>query len=335
MSKGIELITCMPGYDSFYLFDEVPKHVYPAGSLALMQPKPINTQHLQYCLVVLVDGSPLGRLAVYHNPYLTHEHQPLLLIGNFECIDDTAVAKVLMDEVLRESHGYGYVLATMNGSSWDDYRLPVNDCTSPFFTDLLQPAYYSKLFEAMGFDRIHTYYSRASANTFHTADQQLIDTLAAEGIRIRGIDLDNYEADLKQLHKLSTVAFAGNTFYSPIDEVDFIRRYLPLKPYLDPNLVLIAQQGNEPVAFTLALHDAYQPKNERIVVKTLAKHPACTAKGLIDAMIQLSCSYAYANGCRQLVHAFIHGDNKSLLISQKYNGEVLREYALYIKPIQQ
>lgn len=322
MNSPVSITVTKPGDNSFHLF-------WDDGNS-------LNLSYLRHCIVAEQDGQQVGRLCIYDNPHLLHEGQPVLLFGNFECVNDASICAAMMACVEREARllNRHFIIGPMNGSTWGDYRLPVNAPVSPFLTDLQQPVYYSQLLEYNGYKRGYKYYSNSSDITADiVTDKNQHIQLEQQGVRIRTIDLDRFEDELKPIYALSQAAFAPNLFYSPISESDFIKKYLPLHRFLDSRFILLAEKGDNLQAFAFAFPDIYLEANNRLIFKTLAKQPYCMIKGLIDHMIKYLHEQAYNAGYTKLVHAFMQEQNKSLIISGRYEGAVLREYALYVKNI--
>jgi hypothetical protein len=293
-------------------------------------------QHLVTSFTAILNEKPVGHLSVYENPFLKHNQEPVLLIGDIECTDNKHAFDLLIGkaEEVAVSKNIPYVITAMNGSTWNDYRLPVTAASVPFITDLSQPTYYYEFLLQNGYTCLHKYFSAISDITteIKPSDKEA-EYLHSQHVKLRSLDIEHFEAELQKIYKLSSAAFVDNPFSSPIDEAGFINKYLPLKPFIDPELVLLAEQNEELVAFVFPLPNIVSKTGKQIVLKTMAKNPSCAIKGLIDIMIKELHRQAFSSGYREIIHAFIYEDNKSLQISKRYNGRIIREYALLIKKI--
>lgn len=321
MSKPVSVIVAKPGDTSFHFFGDAAN---------------INLQYLIQGVIAMRDGEPVGRLCIYDNPYIAHIGKPVLLFGNFECRDDTEVCSALMAFVEKEASrlNKSFIVGPMNGSTWDEYRLPLTEQVSPFLSDLQQPVYYSKLLQSTGFEAGYSYYSNCSDITADiVTDKQLGTALAKKGVIIRQIDMNRFKDELKSIHALSVAVFVNNLFYSPIDESGFIKKYLSLQSFLDSRFILLAEMQGNLLGFIFAFPDIYARDKKRLVLKTIAKLPSCDIKGLIDHMIKLLHELAFSAGYSEFVHAFMQEQNKSMKISGRYDGTHLREYALFIKTV--
>jgi len=63
----MEIIKTMPGDNRFYLFEDLPKRLYPAESIRNTQPDNYNIAFLHACYVLLDGGEPKARAALYQN----------------------------------------------------------------------------------------------------------------------------------------------------------------------------------------------------------------------------------------------------------------------------
>lgn len=309
--------------------------IYPSGSRRFAQGDAVPTQYLQCCLLAIKDVVPVARLAIYHNPHISYHGQPTWLLGCLEFIEDAKVLRVLLDEVAKmaKAAGIAYLLGPMNGSTWEPYRFALAAVEDPFFTEPAQPGYYAQLLQQQGFAPCEHYYTDASLIAGHPpADPQLLASIQENGLRIRPISVARFEDDLRKLYGLCTIAFAQNVFYSPIAGDDFVAKYRALLPVINPDFLLLAEDAQGSLmAFVLALPDVYHPQAGTLIVKTIARHPDCKAKGLVTLLIQQVLANAATQGYAQVLHTFYHESNKSAAISRYFTGAHFREYALFVK----
>lgn len=251
-----------------------------------------------------------------------------MLIGDFHCEDDIAVAAALFSEVtsIAKTMGKAYLVGPVNGSVWNDYRLPISG-NAPLFTgDLAQPLYYADLFCRNGFTTIHRYHSYVSAVPEDTA----IITFPPD-ITVSNIDLEHFEDDLAGLYELSNKAFLNNPFFTPVEKEIFIGKYTQMLPLVDKRLTLVARKEQVPVAFLFSYRDPRQPGT--LVIKTAAKHPGYELPGLMTSMARLLFRNIAGMGFTRAIHAFMHEENRSLLRSREFGGTILRSYALLSKKV--
>mgnify|MGYP003882536643 FL=1 len=296
----------------------------------------IDTPSLVTCVVAYKDDVPSGRLCIYQNTHLRYREAPVLLFGNYDCTDDIAVSNALLayvEAVAREKN-IPFVVGPVSGNTWNSYRQPVKGAKAVFTGDLQQPLIYKNLIEHAGYAVMHSYYSAIADIAFaELPDEEALKKLESSGITIRGIDVTNYEEELKKIYKLCEVAFPGNVLFSHISEDEFLQKYLPFKSIITSDFVLLAEQDDEIIAVFFAYPDLLALPQKRLVIKTMARHPQRKVKDLVSTMIKILYSNAAEKGYDKIVHAFMHEDNRSRELSQQYEGDVVREYVVYIKRV--
>ena len=156
-----------------------------------------------------------------------------------------------------------------------------------------------------------------------------------ESKRPRGITLkpmDSFAAAIGQIHELACASFRGGYAYSPLPLPAMRALYGPLEPYLVPELVLLAYQGEQPVGFVFGLPDLARPGSGRFLVKTLAVRPEHRRSGLGAWMVGELHRAADTLGFDRGIHALMWAGSKSRNISS-HGGRVFREYALFLREL--
>jgi hypothetical protein len=322
----IEHVTCFPGDDNYREFLRLPSLLYPDHGTNKIAGIPLH--YLLTCIIVYKEKKPVARLALYNNPYLKYNDREILLAGAFDSINDTGVVQYLFkvaDSVALQ-HQKKFIVGPMNGSTWEDYRLPLAFDHSWFFTETACPAFYPDLWRHAGFEIFHRYYSSSADIT--------IEQKPVLPAGIRNLQLSKFEEELSGLHDLCLAAFAQNIFFSPIEKETFIAKYRQVERLIDEELVLIAENKNgNAEAFVLCLPDILDASRSTLIFKTLVKHPSGTNKGLITVMLEELVFRASQKGYTKMIHAFMHEENRSNKLSRLFGGEVFREYVLFIKPV--
>lgn len=292
----------------------------------------VNSQWLHTALLVKKDNVVIGGLCVYDNTYVSYKREPVLLIGNVHCADDKEAFDALIDKAIEIAADLGvkYLIGPVNGSTLDAYRFAVMSEAERFTGDIAQPLYYNDLFVNNGFDVMHSYYSSLAVvqNSFD------IDTasLTKQGVTIRSIDKDRFEEELHALYPMCSTAFEQNELFSPIDEQTFVSKYVAFKDYINPAFVQIAEDA-EGVVGLFFCYKGVADGQPAVIIKTIARHPQRTYKGMVEALAGTVYNNALREGVTQVVHAFMHEDNKSLQWSARYGGEKINQYVVYIKQL--
>lgn len=262
-------------------------------------------------------------------------------IGNYYAQTPHAAQKILKiaQDILCKQK-FEYMIVPMDGNTWHNYRLTDQLYTEPaFFMEKLTPLEWHAHFKISGFECIANYASTSNE------DLDYVEIAAPEWqqrfesdseYHLRPLNLENIDAQLEALYELSLQGFKRNFLYTDITLVAFKALYQPVLPLVVPELVQMAYVKNQLAGFVFAVPDyAQKARGEKIdtlILKTVVRHPAPEFKGLGAYLIWNTHQIAKANGYRRVITAFIHDPSESLRISLK-TGEIIREYALYGKPL--
>ena len=237
-----------------------------------------------------------------------------------------ALAAVLEEAIgLLAGVGCRAILGPMDGATWFSYRIVTEPGTRPPF--LLEPRPDPSVLAALkaaGFAPVAEYVSTVAPLA------TLRRGIAGSGtLRLRAFDRERAEDDLRLLYRLSVTGFAGNAFYTPIAEADFRALYTPVLRLLDPEFLLFAEDdAGETLGFAFALPNYAEGQAPRsLILKTYAALKPGVGSYLADALHRR----ARARGFTEVIHAFMHADNRSLKHSQLLGAEVFRRYALFGK----
>jgi GNAT superfamily N-acetyltransferase len=260
------------------------------------------------------------------------------LVGHYEAVD-REVGTALLGRGLRtlRRDGARRVLGPINGSTWGRYRLVVDGdlgIDPPFLSEPENPPEYVDDFREAGF-RVVAEYESAVVEDLAAADPRAPEysaRLATQGATMRTLDLDRFDEELDAVHRLSVEAFAQNRYYAPISLDAFRARYLPMRPFVDPDLVRLAVGADGALlGFVFAFPDllsAHGGRPTRVVLKTLATAPAARGLGLGSLLTDEVRRIAREKGYRAVIHALMEAGNPSVRIS-RHSARVMRRYALF------
>lgn len=258
------------------------------------------------------------------------------LIGQFQAPDDAASVELLDSacKVLSEKN-CTLAVGPMDGSTWNRYRfVSRSDCRPAFFLEPQNPSFFPEHFHKAGFREVAKYHSAYAKNVrvakSHTAS--LARRLHGEGVRFRTLDLSNYESELKKIYAVCIESFANNFMFTSICEEDFLALYKPLKAFVDPKLVLIAEVEGEIVGFNFCLPDHCAAEEKTMIVKTLARRTDRKYAGLGKLMLAMSHNNAADLGYSAVIHALFHEQNKSSVLSGEL-AQTFRDYSLYARTL--
>jgi len=79
--------------------------------------------------------------------------------------------------------------------------------------------------------------------------------LATNGVRVRPINMKDFQADVERVWDVYGAAWARNWGFVPMSREEFFLMGKEMKMILKPDLVLIGEVGNKVVGFAMALPD--------------------------------------------------------------------------------
>ncbi|MCB0166659.1 MAG: GNAT family N-acetyltransferase [Anaerolineae bacterium] len=263
-------------------------------------------------------------------------HRPGL-IGHYAAVDHSASAQLLQLSCTQlAAKNCTMAIGPMDGNTWRRYRLVVERSdVPPFFLEPDNPYDWPDHFTAGGFTVLSNYVSAITDDLIHLNSRlnPIARRAANRGISIRALNLDDLDADLHRIYSVSTAAFARNFLYTPITETEFVAMYRPLRPYLQPELILIAEQAGQPIGFIFALPDLEQARRgqpiDTVIIKTVAVCPSRQTGGLGSLLVACCQQIAHGLGYSRAIHALMHEANDSCNISRRCHSNVIRRYALF------
>jgi GNAT superfamily N-acetyltransferase len=289
-------------------------------------------------LILHDDGRLMARGSCWWRGTPVHEGMRTGVIGHYAAADAEAGRALLQRACeLIAAAGGAVAIGPMDGNTWRRYRFIVERGDEPVF--LLEPDNpdaWSAHWTDAGFSPLATYTS-AINDDLSVEDPRTDERLARleeGGVRIRTIDAARIDLELPRIHALSLRAFANNFLYTPLGEREFAAQYHAVLPLVRPELVLLAERGDELIGFMFAIPDALQARRgqplDTVILKTIAVDPSAAGSGLGSAMLDLAQRAARRLGFRRAIHALIHETNSSKRISDRY-ARTIRRYALYAR----
>ena len=268
-----------------------------------------------------------------------HDGQRLGYIGHYAA-RDTATAAAMLNHACEQLVSHGTLaIAPIDGNTWNRYRLLTERGSEPaFFLEPDNPDDWPVHFTGNGFTPLANYYSAVNDDLTRSDPRtgELMCRLTEQGIRLRPLDMDRFEEELRSLCHLALSSFQRNFLYTPIAEEDFLSQYLPIHSYLRSELVLIAEKENQPVGFMLSVPDLLQARRgqvvDTVIIKTVAVHPDRASGGLGTLLVAHCQDEANRLGYRRAIHALMHEANNSRRISG-HTAKTIRRYTLFARPL--
>jgi GNAT superfamily N-acetyltransferase len=257
------------------------------------------------------------------------------VIGHYAAAD-AAAGSAMLERACRALAVAGCQIAAgpMDGTTWRRYRFIVERGSEPAF--LLEPDHcdeWLRHWSLAGFTPLATYTS--TVNEDLTARYGRADEVRARlqnaGITIRPFDMAHATEEIRRIFALSLRAFSRNFLYTPMTEAEFLAQYSAALPFVQPELVLLAERDGMLLGFLFAFPDIAQLRRgdaiDTVIVKTLAVDPSASRLGLGGVLPDLVHRRAADMGFRRAIHALMHDANGSRRISDR-TARPIRRYAL-------
>lgn len=223
-------------------------------------------RHAVMCpLIALREGKVVGRVVgvidEVHNRF--HEEKKAFF-GFFESIDDSGVARALLDQVKTWAKEWGM----------DEIRGPCNPSTNhecgllvegfedpPQIMMAYNPRYYERLLQENGFQKtkdLHAFEIRHDSQF----DERLVrhnERLRQKSqITFRPVNLKKMDDEINLMAEIYNDAWEKNWGFVPMNFEEFRHSAKDLKMICDPEIILIGYVRGEPAGFSIALPDFNQ-----------------------------------------------------------------------------
>lgn len=276
-------------------------------------------KHSTIALFLLYDEDRIiGRVAAIENT----NHNKLYsskdgFFGFFDCINDHAAAKQLINEVNQwlNQRGITRVMGPVNFSTNEACGLLIEGFDGPPVAMMPYNApYYLPLLEKLGFVKnvdLRAY--RYTAGDYNDRSLQLVDRikerLKRNDIIIRNIDMKNFAKERDALREVYNKAWDKNLGFVPMTDEEFEYTANDLKLILDPKFCVLAEQHGKIVGFALAIPDINQVL---INIKRGRLFPT--------GLIKLLANKKKINGIRIMLLGVIDGYRKMGIEACLYGG---------------
>jgi GNAT superfamily N-acetyltransferase len=319
--------------------DDLPRFCAAAG--VPLQPDAAERQAPDHSFYLEdAAGQAVARCSLWRRRTPAYADHRVGFVGHY-AVSDPAAAPVLLDAALERLATEGCTLAIgpVDGNTWQRYRfLTERGSEPPFLLEPDNPDEWPGQFTAAGFAPLAQYYSALNDNL--TPDERRLADLerrvAERGVTVQPLRAERFDEEMRRVHALSLLSFRDNFLYSPISEADFLAQYAPIRPYMRPDLVLLAEREGELVGYIFAIPNLLQARSGRpvdtAIVKTMAVRPDQGGFGL-GGLLMARCEEAIrAAGFTRAIHALFHEANRSGRISG-HTARIIRRYTLYARPL--
>lgn len=321
--------------DSKEDFLSFPRELYADDPFYITKTEDVSA--CEKLFVVKEDDKILARAGIIYSSTLTPSlslgegETKLAQIAFFEAENNLEAVKFLFDEIktYARERGCNFLIGPINGSTWKKYRVTLPSNNPPFLLDNYNKPYYAELFEKCGFETIANYTSSIcrNLNKDYSRLEKFSTIFEKKGVKIRKFNPEKFEEDIRKIYDISIKSFVNNFLYTPIEFDEFYKMYEPVKGFLNPEWVLLAEnENNEAVAFVFGFDNLYSRDKKSLIIKTLAQIPDYKYRGIGSYLVEILHQKAHITGYDNVIHALMHESNVSANILA---GEIYHEYKLY------
>jgi GNAT superfamily N-acetyltransferase len=314
------------------------------------------------------DGRDVGSIAgIVDDHHNASRGEATAFFGFFEAEDDPAVSRLLVGAVRAWARGLGMrqLLGPMNPSINEECGLLVEGFDVPaVFMLTYNPPYYAALLTDAGLARckdLLAYCIDLAESRSRLARLERLGERAlarAGGITLRSVAKRSLARDLAKVQEVFNAAWEDNWGFAPMTDAEVAFMAERLTPLLDEEIVLLAEHGDEPVAFLLAMPDFNEAfgrlrgrllsprlvlalpyliglKRPRIVrVMALGVKREYRQRGLDAALISRCQRTVLEQGYELCEISWILDDNVLMRrIGEMYGASIYKTYALFGGPV--
>lgn len=262
-------------------------------------------------------------------------------IGHYASAGDEAAGSLLESAIgiLREQ-ACTIAIGPMNGNTWRQYRFVTDPGLEPsFFLEPNNPPEWPLQFERAGFKQLAQYFSALNSDLSHVDDRVLrvAERMDRLGVQIRSAQASDLRRQLSRIYRVSQTAFAQNFLYTELSEAAFISQYSKLLLQIRPELLLLAERGDELVGYLFAIPDFAQAIRghtiDTFLIKTMAVLPEIRLAGLGGLLAARVQDAGRSLGFSRCIHALMFEGNVSRNLSRHY-ATTMRQYSLFSLELQ-
>jgi GNAT superfamily N-acetyltransferase len=320
--------------------------------------------HCEYALFILEEnGKILGRIAAFiDNLALETWKEPIGLFGYYECADDIKASNMLLMSAADWLHKKG--MKTMRGP-WSfvsqEWGLVIDGFTpSPVVMAPYNPPYYvdhMTLFDLKKIKDLLVYY--ISAKEGYTIPDRIMtltdDVTKRYGVKIRQVDMKNYDTDVQKVIDLSNKSLIDNWGYTSVTKAEAEAVARDLKPIIQPKGVLFAEDSaGRAIGFAITLPDVNKllkglngslfpfgwlklitglPKLHNYRLFALGVVPEFHGKGIDSLLYRALYESLYTSDIWMEINYVLEDNAPMNNAIKKLNAKPLRKYRIFQKEI--
>lgn len=236
---------------------------YPGSIRKLFEPKTsplLKRGGKMEPFIAYRDGQPVGRIAAILNPGHNDYYQNREgFFGYFDFIEDIEVARALRDRAVARLREWqrDIAIGPMNPTSNDEFGVLTDGFeAAPMVMMPYNPSYYPAIYEALGAAKAREVLAFYIPSATPVADkiQRVVRRVRERtGVTFRTINLKRLDEELKIIEMLYNATLFHNWGFVPITLPELQAAAADLKAIMNPEMVLIAEKGGEPIGFSMVI----------------------------------------------------------------------------------
>lgn len=208
------------------------------------------------------NGRVVGRIAaIIDRAYNRFHEESAGFFGFFESVNDPAVAEALLTRARQwvQDRGAKFLRGPVSPSTNYECGMLIDGFdSSPMVMMPYNFRYYPELMERAGLVKakdLLAYKSHAQTIDIGKIGRVADKVLANNGIRVRPIDVKNFQAEVERVWQVYNSAWERNWGFVPMSREEFLAMGKEMKQILKPELVLMGESEGRLIGFALALPD--------------------------------------------------------------------------------
>ena len=208
-------------------------------------------------------GKMVGTVAAFIN----HEHnryhaENIGFFGLFESIDDTAVARGLLEAAADwvRAGGADAIRGPANFTTNEECGLLVENFSQPVIMMPYNPPYYAALIEQAGFEKVMDLYciyqdreTIESTNSLERLERLVKRASERSGIIVRSMNARDKKAEFERFREIYNAAWEKNWGFIPMNDEELEALVRDLGMLVEADLAFFAEIAGEPVGFALTI----------------------------------------------------------------------------------
>ncbi len=285
------------------------------------------------------DGARIGKANCYFQDTPMVNNARIGTIGNLELsnLENSIELINRCIQILKEK-GITKIVGPMNRTTWGEYRaVKYNSGEPKFLLENVASERFNEVFIESGFKEMYTYTStkgRIEDAYIPSILSDIEETINSNGITLRKFNKDEWKQDLKKIFSVALYGFSNNPLYTDVPEEVFLEQYSKYIQMCDTDFVYIAEKDDKAIGFLFSMPDFNEGQNPKtLILKTIAVLPEYENLSLGSLMLEKVRKTAVDKGFKEWIFAFMYKNNTSQRMAKRNHTQVIREYVLYEKDI--